>query len=60
MNKDQIRELRKDLGLTQKQMGGVLGMPDGIRTIRRYEAGQDIPGPVRLLCQYIKRYGVLR
>lgn len=44
MNNNEIREKRKELGLTQKEFAAALGMgAHGERTIRRWEAGDTHP-----------------
>ena len=44
-----IREKRKRLGMTQKEMADAIGMPKyGDRTIRRWENGESNPSPIEL------------
>ena len=43
----QFRRARKDLGLSARAMGEALGLRgDPGRTVRRYEAGEKITGPI--------------
>ena len=48
MTPEQFKKIRKKLGLTAMQMGIALGLKgDPGRTVRRYEAGEAITGPVQ-------------
>lgn len=38
---EKIRKARKSKGLTQKQLGDLVGVPDS--TIRKYESGSIVP-----------------
>lgn len=62
MTPQDFKTIRKELGLTQKQLGRALGFageePD--RQVRRIEAGsRETSGPVLKLLDYIKTYGVM-
>ena len=51
---EELRQIRKDAGLSQSKLARLLGLSNG-RTIRRYESGELIPpGPV------VKLYHMLR
>lgn len=47
MNGTDIRERRRKLGLTQKQLGQILGIPDN--TISRWELGTVVPEHPKML-----------
>lgn len=47
MNGTEIRERRHNLGLTQKELGQILGIPDN--TISRWELGTVVPEHPQML-----------
>lgn len=52
-----VREKRKELGLTQKEFAAALGFGTcGERTVRRWEAGDTSPSPVEI--KYISNLGL--
>lgn len=55
MTADELTTIRKNLGWTQDQLGRALLIPpkNAGRTIRRYESGRRIPGPVDLAVRAI-------
>ena len=62
MTPEDFKTTRKELGLSQKEMGRALGFigdePD--RQVRRLEAGtRNTTGPVLKVLDYIEKYGVL-
>lgn len=56
MTAEDLAAIRKDLGWTQDQLGRALLMPpkNAGRTIRRYEGGRRIPGPVEIAVRAIR------
>lgn len=62
MTPEELKSIRKELGLTQLEFGRVLGLAgaDPSRTVRLWEAGKaPISGPVELCLTYIVKYGLL-
>jgi DNA-binding transcriptional regulator YiaG len=60
MTPAEFKQLRLSLGLTQREMAKVMG---GInyRTVQRFENGDmPIERMALQLCQYMKKYGVLK
>jgi len=56
---DEFRRARKKLGLSSRQMGLALGLRgDPGRTVRRYEAGEPISGPIETAVRYFLAYGL--
>jgi len=55
MTPDQIRQVRRALGLSQAELAKVLRMsPDSGRTIRRWESGETpITGPASLALEML-------
>ncbi len=46
MNRDEIRTVRKSLGLSQAELGELLGVTQG--TVSNWERGKGVPGPEQL------------
>lgn len=60
MTPQEFKNLRKNLGLSQRKMGEALGIKN-YRTIQRYEAGElPIQGSVLMVLRYIKQFGLLQ
>ena len=49
MKPETFREIRTALGLTQQQLADKAHIRGGGRVVRRYEAGESIPGPLAVL-----------
>jgi DNA-binding XRE family transcriptional regulator len=56
MTAAEITAIRGELGWTQDQLGRAINLPpkNAGRTIRRYEGGRRIPGPVEIAVRAIK------
>jgi len=63
MNKDDFKNLRKKLKMTQAQFGQAMGFAEksGGRRARGHESGQyPIGGTLAKLMQYVEKFGVLK
>lgn len=60
MTPDELKSLRHQMGLTQRELGEALGYQDaGATTIRRWEYGtRAIPPVAALLLRYMAKYGL--
>lgn len=59
MTPEQFKTIRKNLGLSVKDMAKALGLAEE-RSVRRYEDGtREISGPIKLCIKYIQTYGVM-
>lgn len=62
MTPDTLKSIRKELGLTQSELGRALGLSgkDPGHTVRMWELGKrPITGPVALCLQYMQKYGLI-
>jgi transcriptional regulator with XRE-family HTH domain len=58
MTPEDFKEIRNNLGLTQKEMAEALRLKTD-RAISQYETGErGISGPISLCLDYIKKYGL--
>ena len=57
MTQDDIRRIRKGMGMSQRQLAQALRLgPNGDRTIRRWERGViPITGPASLALEYMEK-----
>lgn len=51
-----LKEIRKDLGITQKEMSQRYGI--GLSSLQRYENGQSVPGGIFLIDLATKGYNL--
>ncbi|MAI17134.1 MAG: hypothetical protein CBC71_06240 [Rhodobacteraceae bacterium TMED111] len=60
MTPEEFKQIRLDLGLTQRGMAEAMGGVN-YRTVQRFESGeQPIERMALRVCQYIQEYGVLK
>jgi len=57
MEKERVKEIRQNLGVSQRQLAGMLKMgPNGDRTIRRWETGViEITGPASVALELLEK-----
>lgn len=57
MTPAELKSIRQSLGLSAEAFARLLRIQSG-RTVRRWEAGDsDIPGPVEVICNWIRITG---
>jgi len=60
MTPDELKSIRRSLGLTADAFAALVRVANG-RTVRKWEAGdRDIPGPVTVLAEGIRDHSAVR